>query len=422
MHSDVLIIGGGPAGICAAIAARKKARENGIEDKDFSICVLERNKRLGVKIRISGGGKCNLTHEGTVNQLIGKGFLRKSEQRFLRHALYSFTNKELLDLLEKQGLRTVARDDGKVFPVSGVADDVLRVFEKELGDSIVQVIAGERVERVEKMNGVFSVITEKAEFIADVVVLATGGVSYPKTGTTGDGLKIASSFGHTVRKPSPALAPIYLKPIPPQILAGVSFRGIGLRVAVQGRSVSRAGDLLITHKGISGPACLSLSREAAEMLGEVEKAEVMVDFLPEYASEALKKLLLAQASVNGSGLIRKFLQVQPSIPSSVVSFIMEQAGVDWEEKWGNLTKKARHSLEQTLRNFALGVVRAIPLHSGEVSAGGVVLKEVDPKTMESRVCKGLFLCGELLDYAGEIGGFNLQAAFSSGWLAGSSVC
>lgn len=421
MFSDVLIIGGGAAGICAAIAARKKARENGIEDKDFSICILERNKRPGAKIRISGGGKCNLTHKGTVDQLLEKGFLRKSEQRFLRHALYSFTNEELLDLLEKQGLQTVVRDDGKVFPVSGVADDVLRFFEKELYRSRVKVITGERVKRVEKINDVFNVTTGSGTFSADVVVLATGGTSYPQTGTTGDGLKNAASLGHMVTRPLPALAPIYLRQVPSQTLVGVSFRGVCLRVSVKGKSVSRTGDLLLTHKGISGPACLSLSREAAEMLEGFEKGEVTVDFLPEYSSEALKRLLLEQASVNGGRLIRKFLQEQPSIPSSAVSFIMEQAVVDREERWGNLTKKARLSLGYTLQNFALGVIKEIPLDAGEVSAGGVALKEVNPKTMESRLCKGLFLCGEILDYAGEIGGFNLQAAFSTGWLAGSSA-
>ncbi len=422
MHSEVLVVGGGAAGICAAIAARKKARENGIEDKNFSITVLERNRRPGVKIRISGGGKCNLTHMGTVSQLLEKGFLEKSERRFLRHALYAFSNTDLLSLLQKEGLRTAARDDGKVFPVSGVADDVLRVFEKELANSRVKVITGERVKRVENNDGAFSITAMNGTFSASRIILATGGVSYPQTGTTGDGLKIAADLGHTVKKPLPALAPLSLLPVPPRSLVGVSLRNVGLRVSGKGRRVSRIGDLLLTHKGISGPACLSISREAAEMLEDGEQGTVTVDFLPLHDSETLEKLLLEQVSVNGGRFIRRFLQAQPSIPSSVVSFIMEQAGIDQESKWGNLRKKDRHLLQYALQNFLLGIIQAIPLDAGEVSAGGVALKEVNPKTMESRLCKGLFLAGEILDYAGEIGGFNLQAAFSTGWLAGSSAC
>lgn len=421
MFSDVLIIGGGAAGICAAIAARKKARENGIDDKGFSIIVLERNPRPGAKIRISGGGKCNVTHRGTVEELIVKGFHRETEQRFLRYSFYSFSNQDVRDLLGRHDVRTVARVDGKVFPATGIAGDVIRAFEEELKKSAVEVFTGERAVSAEKKSGVFRVLTEKTVFRAERLILATGGVSYPQTGTTGDGLKIASGFGHTIKKPLAALAPIYLKPAPFSMLAGVSLRGVGLTVRAEKKRVSRIGELLITHKGISGPACLSLSREAAELFEAADKVEVMIDFLPDISSEALKKLFLELVSNQGGQTVRKFLRMQDSIPSAFIPFIMQQAGVDPEEKWGNLTKKARLSLEHTLQNYVFGVVKAIPLDAGEVSAGGVMLKEVNRRTQESRRCENLFLCGELLDYTGEIGGFNLQAAFSTGWLAGSSL-
>lgn len=408
--------------MCAAIAARKKVRSRGIADQDFEIVILERNARPGVKIRISGGGKCNVTHQGTLDELLHKGFLRKTEQRFLRHSIYAFSNEDVLDLLRKQGVATVVRDDGKVFPLSGMADDVLKAFERMLVSSGVQVITGEKVKSVENRKNFFTVCTENSEFSAGAVVVATGGVSYSQAGTTGDGLEIARSLGHSVMKPLPALAPMYLKPAPPRSLAGVSLQGVVLKVVFKGKNISRTGDLLITHKGISGPACLSLSRETAELLGDGVDCEARLGFLPTCSSERLTKLLLNHAAENGARFIRKFLQAQASIPSAIIPFIMQQAGVNKEEKWGTLTKKARRSLEHTLQNYVLGVVKAVPLDAAEVSAGGVALKEVNPKTMESRVCRGFFLCGEVLDYAGEIGGFNLQAAFSTGWLAGSSIC
>ncbi len=376
--------------MCAAIAARTKARDNGIADRDFAITLFERNHRPGVTIRISGGGKCNVTHEGSVDQLLHKGFLRKAEQRFLRHALYAFSNEDIKDLLRKQGVRTVARDDGKVFPLSGMAEDVLRAFEKTIAGCVVTILSGERVKRIDKQEDIFSVCTERSEFRADAVIVATGGVSYPQTGTTGDGLEIARSFGHSIIQPSPALAPVYLKPFFPQSLAGVSLPGVVLTVSVRGKRVSRTGDLLITHKGISGPVCLSLSRDAGELLANGERGEVTVNFFPDRSPGELSIFLLDHGSAKGSQFIRKFLQEQAAIPSALISVIMRQAGVDPEEKWGNLTKTARRALEHTLQHFALGIVKTVPLDAGEVSAGGVALKEVNPKTMESRKCKNLF--------------------------------
>lgn len=429
LHSTILVIGGGAAGMSAAIAARRSAKGSG---QPCSITLLERNARPGAKIRISGGGKCNVTHQGTPAELLDQGFLRRNEARFLRHALYSFSNSDLLELLRSRGVETGERPDGKVFPLSEDAATVARAFEELLRESRVQPYYSCRVRSVERRGELFVVTTADKVFTADRLILATGGVSYSKTGTTGDGLAIARSFGHTITKPSAALAPLFTIKPPPASLSGLALRGVSLVATAGGKSVERRGDLLFTHRGFSGPAALSLSRDVAELMGASGTCALFVDLFAEQSSAELESELLKQARKSGTQMVRKFLQSCPiapqkgsfgvalngTIPTALVSFIMRHAGLENDVTWSGLAKEKRQSLLLVLKRFPLGSVRDVPLDQGEISAGGVSLSEVNPKTFCSRVVPHLFLCGELLDYAGEIGGFNLQAAFSTGWVAG----
>ncbi len=430
-HTTLLIIGGGAAGMSSAIAAGRIAARNG---KRCSITLLERNARPGTKIRISGGGKCNVTHGGTPAELLGKGFLRQNEKRFLRHALYSFSNSDLLDLLRSRGVEAEERSDGKVFPLSGDASTVAIAFEGLLKESSVRQLFSCRVRSVECQDEVFLVKTAGGvSFTADVVILATGGVSYSRTGTTGDGLAIARSLGHSIKDSSAALAPLYTVKPPPPSLSGISLRSVGLIASAGGRSVERRGDLLFTHRGFSGPAALSLSRDIAELSTLFGSVVLFADLFPEQSIAELEELLLLHARKSGAQMVRKFLQscsIAPlrgafgqalygTIPTAIVSFLMRQATLENDVTWSGLVKEKRQSLLAVLKRFPLGSVRNVPLDQGEVSAGGVSLGEVNPKTMQSRIVPKLFLCGELLDYAGEIGGFNLQAAFSTGWMAGT---
>jgi len=428
-HSTILVIGGGAAGMAATIAAHRGAKVSG---RPFSITLLERNPRPGAKIRISGGGKCNVTHRGTPAELLEQGFLRRTEARFLRHSIYSFSNSDLLALLSSRGVETGERPDGKVFPLSGDAASVLLAFEELLRESRVQQQFSCRVLRVEQSGDIFFVTTADGVFTADRLILATGGVSYSKTGTTGDGISIARALGHSVKKPSAALAPLYTIKPPSASLSGLALRSVTLAAFSGGRSVERRGDLLFTHRGFSGPAALSLSRDIAEMMGECRNCALFADLFPEQSSAELEAELLQQASRNGAQMVRKFLQSCPiappggafaeaphgTLPTALVPFIMRHAGLEIDVTWSGLAREKRQSLLAVLKRFPLGSVRDVPLDKGEISAGGVSLGEVNPKTMCSRVVPRLFLCGELLDYAGEIGGFNLQAAFSTGWTAG----
>ena len=388
----------------AAIAARRGAEASGIA---CSITLLERNQRLGTKIRISGGGKCNVTHQGTPAEMLEQGFLRLNERRFLRNALYGFSSSDLLELLHSRGVET-----------------------KELS---VQLLFSCRVRSVERKDGLFHITTTAETLTADAVILATGGVSYSATGTTGDGLVIARKLGHTIKEPSAALAPVFTLKAPPASLSGVSLRSAGLVASAGGKCIERRGDLLFTHRGFSGPAALSLSRDIAELCRDFGSASLFADLFPEHNPAELDHQLLQHARKHGAQMVRKFLQICPiapslkkgfieapygTIPTALVPFIIRHALLEIDITWSTLQKEQRQSLLTVLKRFPLGTVRNVPLDQGEVSAGGILLGEVNPKTMQSRVLPNLFLCGELLDYAGEIGGYNLQAAISTGWTAG----
>jgi predicted Rossmann fold flavoprotein len=430
-HVALLIIGSGAAGMSAAVAARRAAERSG---KSCSITLLERNARPGTKIRISGGGKCNVTHRGTPAELLEKGYLRPNEKRFLSTAFYSFTNTDLLDLLRSRGVETEERADGKVFPLSGDASSVVVAFEELLRASSVRQLFSCRIRSVERQGKKFLVTTAAGALLtADVVLLATGGVSWSRTGTTGDGLAIARALGHSIKGASAALAPLYTVKPPPASLSGVALRSVALVATAGGRSVERRGDLLFTHRGFSGPAALSLSRDIGELFTLFGSVSLFVDLFPEQSVPELEEQLLLHARKNGAQMVRKFLQSCPiapcrgafalaahgSIPTALLPFIMRQATLENDVTWSGLVREKRQSLLAVLKRFPLGNVREVPLDQGEVSAGGVSLAEVNPKTMQSRIVPKLFLCGELLDYAGEIGGFNLQAAFSTGWVAGT---
>jgi len=432
----LLILGAGASGMLAAVSARRTARSLGVADERFRIVLLERNPKPGAKIAISGGGHCNLTHDGDVKCLLEKGFLRKSEQRFLRHAVYHFTNADLLELFSDFGLKSVVRPDGRVFPASGRASEVLEVMQRMIESCSASLITGFRADRLDCSGPKPVVHAGEQQFQGDAVILATGGASWGSSGTTGDGLRLAASAGHDVVPASPALAPVYFAvPLRPE-LVGVTLRNVLLVAGTDGTTDSRRGDVLISHRGVSGPACLSLSRSVAAMnAAGPGQVRMWVDLFPGHAESTLSSFFLDQASRHGNRHVRTFLQrclIAPdkldipdgsaegsvTIPNVFADEILRQADIDAGVAMSGLTRSQRQRLVSVLKRLLLGTVRKIPLDRAEVSAGGISLGQIDPKTMQSKIHPSLFCCGELLDYAGEVGGFNLQAAFSTGWVAG----
>jgi hypothetical protein len=390
-----------------------------------STLLLEKKNRLGTKILISGGGKCNLTHAGTMESIRQK--FRQNEGKFLRSALHRFTNEDYLRLLTDHGMAVYTRPDGRIFPVPPAdAHDVVEIMEAQVREADVQVWLDSAVTRIhlekQAIQGVELIDGRLIE--TNHLVIATGGSSYPATGCTGDGWKWLTGCGHTIVPLRAALAPLYLDPTPPADWSGVALRDCQLKArkinpdGTAGKERMRwRGDMLFTFKGVSGPTALGVSREVAEAVPEESLVEV--DLVPDEPHDTLSTRLTAFCREQSRRAITAF--VESVAPHRLVATILASARVDPATRGAHLTQKDRNRLVEALKAWPLGKVRHVPLERGEVVAGGVALDEVDPLTMRSRVVQGLYLCGEVLDIAGPVGGYNLQAAWSTGFVAGDSA-
>ena len=389
-----------------------------------AVTLLEKNERLGTKILISGGGKCNVTHAGPMEKV--RAAFRANEALFLKPSFYRYSNQDFVQLLQTVGLQTAAREDGRIFPREpGNAKDVVAALERIVRRSGVEICTEAAVVSLAADDSGFcATIAGGDELRAARVVVAVGGSSYPATGTTGDGWRWAQAFGHSVVPPRAALAPIYLADAQPD-WSGVALRDVEIRARASQSSkifTRWRGDLLFTHKGISGPCALGVSREIAEEMGGATDrlgGIVDVDARPAVAFEACVAELKEEARQSPRKEVGSY--VAEFLPNRLIDPVMERVGVRADSKLGQLSHKAITSVTRQIKELDLGAVRTVPLERGEVVAGGISLAEVDSKTMESRIVSGLFLCGEVLDLAGPVGGYNLQAAWSTGYVAGESA-
>jgi predicted Rossmann fold flavoprotein len=411
---NIIVVGGGAAGIIAAHrAATCGAR----------VTLLEKNERLGMKILISGGGKCNLTHAGSMEEIRAK--FRQNEARFLKPCFYRYTNKDFLEILHAYSMQTYTRPDGRIFPVEpGNAKDVVTVLTRYVEDAGVHMRYNAAVTGIDVHEGsVTGVSLGENTIPADCVIVCTGGSSFPATGTTGDGWKWLAKLNHTIVSLRAALAPIYLEQAEAE-WSGIALREIILRARLsrEGKEFVRwTGDLLFTHKGISGPTALGISREVAEHYESNRQtpAFLEVDLAPGTTFEELQALMRQEVQANPRKTLGAL--VTSYVPSRLVEPLLASAGLTTETRGAHLAAKALNKLISTLKGWSLGAVRHVPLERGEVVAGGVSLDEVDPQTMQSKLVQGLYLCGEVLDIAGPVGGYNLQAAWSTGYVAGESA-
>jgi len=381
------------------------------------VILLEKTSRLGTKILISGGGKCNITHDGPIEDVLKE--FRPNEARFIRPACYRFLNTRIVEMLTDRGLLVYTRDDGRIFPVDQTAKDVVAILEEYVREAGVEIRLDSPVRTILTRDDAVSGV-KLADGIIDTdrVILASGGSSYPKTGTTGDGWPWAKELGHTIVPIIAALAPIDMARDGMDPRAGIALRDVILRARIDGKEVTRwRGDLLFTHRGVSGPTVLGISRIVAEH--EPTPCSLEVDLAPDQKLDALQGRIVAEKQADPRRRVANL--IEGMAPKNLLPDISLAAGLNLDTPLQSVSNKDLNRLAIVLKGWDLGLVRTVPLEKGEVVAGGVSLDEVDPRTMASRVCPGLFLCGEVLDIAGPVGGYNLQAAFATGFVAGESA-
>lgn len=400
-RADVVVGGAGAAGLMAAIQAARRGRR---------VLVLEKSPRPGLKILISGGGRCNLTTTRRGRDLEQEYGQRRG--RWLRHALRAFPPDDLRAMIEGAGVALQEEDLEKVFPVSGRAGDVLAALLRLARDAGVVISTGAAITAVRPDAGAWRVEAGDRVVAAGAVVLAMGGLSYPRTGTTGDGYRLACALGHSLVTPVPHLAPLSIDTAWVRELAGVTLTDCALSAWRGGELLARrARPILFTHKGLSGPAPMDLS-------GAIEASgggcEVRFDFVPGINAEVLESELIAATQRDGRQRVERVLPA--TLPARLRQVVVQLAAAD--TTLAELRKDARRRLVRSLKELSVPVERSLGFAHAEVTRGGIALDEVDARTMQSKIVPGLFLCGEMLDVDGPIGGFNFQAAFATGRLAG----
>jgi predicted Rossmann fold flavoprotein len=404
---DIVVVGAGAAGLLAAINAAEQGRR---------VLVLEKNRKPGVKILMSGGTRCNLTH-ATDNRGIVEAY--GPPGRFLHSALAALSVQDTIELFEAEGVATKVEETGKVFPVSNKALDVLEALRRRLQRSGAVLALEEPVRDLQVRSPGFALVTPQRTVEAARVILTTGGQSYPGCGTTGDGYAFTSRLGHHIVPPRPALVPVTVAGPWVAELRGVTLPDVAVRVIEGGETVAGThGALLFAHFGLSGPVILDVSR-AISSHPRPETLALELDLLPGMKEPALDELLRVETAAVGKKQLAVVLSAH--LPRRLCDALLPQAGLPAERKAAALSKPDRARLAACVKRLRLPVTGTLGFGKAEVTAGGVALEEVDSRTMRSKKVPELFIAGEVLDLDGPIGGYNFQAAWSTGWLAGGTA-
>lgn len=402
--SKVVIIGGGASGLFAAYSSALHGNDT---------ILFEKNEKLGKKIYITGKGRCNLTTSAPLNDFFNNIV---SNPKFMFGALNTFNSKDVIAFFETYGLKLKEERGNRIFPESDKASDVTKTIEKVLLDLGVDIRLNTEVyDLIIGNNCVLGVKTTYGDILSDAVIVCTGGISYPKTGSTGDGYKFAKSVGHSIITPRPALVGIELCGADYLEMQGLSLKNTKL-VAKCGSKIvfEDFGEMLFTHFGVSGPIVLSCSSK----INRLDNVDLIIDLKPALDEETLNKRMLRELSENKGKAISNIMR--SLLPKALIPCVLKQAGINIDINASELKTQFRKNIVYALKNLKFKVKKLRPIEEAIVTAGGVNVREINPKTMESKIISNLYFAGEVIDVDAFTGGYNLQLAFSTGYVAGAN--
>lgn len=405
MENRIGIIGAGPAGIMAAGIAGSRG---------LDVTLIDKNDRIGKKLFITGKGRCNITNASPIEDFFDNIVRNKN---FLYSSLYSFTNEDIIGLLHRYGLRTKIERGNRVFPESNKSSDVIKAFTKFLDDNNVKVCLKSNVNNIYFSDDKFVVIIDNGKFYFDKLVLATGGKSYPATGSTGEGYKYAKGFGHSIVALKPSLVPIEVNAEWINDLQGLSLKNVNLKTYANNKLIHEEfGEMVFTHYGISGPIVLSTSNY---LNSEFNNLELSIDFKPSLDYEKLDNRILRDFILYNNKQIKNSLN--DLLPQKIIPWIIKYSEIEPEKVVNQIRKEERKKLASVIKDFRMIFKSFRPIEEAIVTSGGVSTKEINPSTMESKIMPNLYFAGELIDVDALTGGYNLQIAYSTGYLAGKNV-
>ena len=404
--SNVIVVGGGAAGMMAAVFAARNGQ---------NVQLLEKNEKLGKKLFITGKGRCNITNAADIEDLFTAVI---SNPKFLYSGFYSFTNQQVIDFFEELGVKTKIERGERVFPVSDHSSDVIAAFSRELKLLGVSVSLHTEVRELlceqDKVCGV--ILTNGKKMKADAVIVATGGISYPSTGSTGDGYRFAKETGHRVTELLPSLVPMEVRQWYAKELQGLSLRNIEICITDGKKKLyEEFGEMLFTHYGVTGPVILSASSVVGKTLRKKELT-LHIDLKPALSEEQLDKRILREFDANHNKQYKN--SIDSLFPAKLKPVMIELSEIEPEKKVNEITKEERQRLVHLIKDFTMTLTGLRSYNEAIITKGGVSVKEIDPGTMESKKMKGLYFAGEVLDLDAVTGGYNLQIAWSTGYLAG----
>ena len=430
----VTIIGGGPAGMMAAIKAAQVLGPK-------TVCIIEKNDSLGKKLLMTGGGRCNIANSTPIHDQLN--YYNKNKN-FLKHALYTLPQDKLLEIFEEKDLEFHIEDKKRIFPDSEDAQDILDVLEEYLEELEVDIhtncpINANDIEHElnEKMEPVFLIENDKISLNASKIVVSTGGITYPSTGSTGDGYRIASRMNHTITDIKPGLVSFNVDDFLLRSLSGLTLSDVELSFKDKKKKISVRGDALISHFGLTGPAVIDLSNLLIEKSkftilddalnqksdDEIEELElftnkISIDFTPDLTEEEIKEQITKDTPDNGKMSIKNYLK--RFLPTNFIDYFLMKINISPSKTMANITKKDKNKIAENLKRHPIEI-ESLEMDLAKVTIGGIKSKEIDSKTLQSRFVEGLYFAGEVLEMAGPTGGYNLQIAFATGYLAGQEA-